>query len=116
MTTREIQYRVGEGGARVLWYPEDCALEAWGAKYQARTGGGMSDMGFCCIVCGKVTGKKSNTLGVSVTEGGGVIIHRDDIEMEEHTSGFMGWYPVGSECIKVVPEEFRVENPYPVKP
>ena len=61
-----------------------------------------------CAVCGRKTSPKEQGLGVVVVDGGGSIVHVDDIEVAMvHDGGYMGWFPVGSSCIKAVPEEFR---------
>jgi hypothetical protein len=82
----------------------------WGDKYQARRAG--KDEFLACIHCGRDTSKQGNSLGVIVTDGGGTIILPADEDTYPHDGGHMGWFPVGSECIKAVPVEYRVENPY----
>lgn len=44
-----------------------------------------------------------------VGAGGSVIVHPEDYE-KAIDGGAMGFFPVGSECIKEVPKEFRVPN------
>lgn len=64
-----------------------------------------------CVFCGRDTSKQGKSQGVYVGAGGGVIVHPDDYE-KSIDGGDMGWFPVGSECIKRVPAEFRVVNIY----
>jgi hypothetical protein len=47
-----------------------------------------------------------------VGAGGALIVHPDDYETLAIDGGDMGWFPVGAECIKEVPAEFRVANIY----
>jgi hypothetical protein len=81
----------------------------FGEKYQAKTQHGHSFL--CCVFCGRDTSKQGNSSGVIVGEGGGVIIHPEDNELAQD-GGYMGWFPVGSECIKSIPAEFRQTNIY----
>ena len=64
-----------------------------------------------CVFCGRNTSKQGNSSGVMVGGGGGTIIHPEDYE-KSIDGGDMGWFPVGSECIKSVPVEFRIANIY----
>ena len=57
-----------------------------------------------CTVCGR---KTNLTIGVYVGAGGGVLVHPEDIDKADD-GGFMGFYPIGNECIKKVPQDFRV--------
>ena len=81
----------------------------WGDKYQKRemTHGIGYD---ACILCGRDTDRH---LGVVVGDGGFVIIHRDDIDIEEQgdPAGYMGFFPIGPECIKQIPAEYRCKTP-----
>ena len=77
----------------------------WSEKYHAQ------GMFLACIACGKNVSKQGNCQGVMVGGGGVIIVHPDDYE-KAIDGGDMGWFPVGSECIKKVPVEFRVGNPY----
>lgn len=83
--------------------------ELFGQKYQARTINGSSFLQ--CVFCGRDTSKQGKSNGVMVGFGGSLIVHPEDYEQAQD-GGFMGWFPVGSECIKQVPAEFRVANPY----
>lgn len=68
-----------------------------------------------CVNCGKRTSRAGNSLGVWIGHDGGTcIIHPDDVdaEYELHPGSFLGWFPVGSECIKRVPAEYRAPDPY----
>jgi len=62
-----------------------------------------------CSVCGKPTSQQNKGLGVIVGDGGFLIIHPEDSELEiaSNGAGYMGWWAVGSECIKKVPKEFQ---------
>jgi predicted nucleotide-binding protein len=64
-----------------------------------------------CIACGRNVSKQ-NAKGVFVVNGGEGICKAEDVELEQRDAGFMGWFPVGSECIKTVPTEYRADNPY----
>lgn len=68
-----------------------------------------------CIACGRSVSKNGEALGVILAGGGGDIIHPDDNAAEINDGGYMGWFPVGRECIKAVPVAYRVANPYPNK-
>lgn len=82
----------------------------FGKKYQTRTANGSHFLQ--CVFCGKDTSKQGNSNGVMVGAGGALIVHPDDYETLAIDGGEMGWFPVGSECIKEVPTEFRVANVY----
>ena len=85
----------------------DVLPKAWGERYQAK-----GDF-LACIGCGKPTSSKGQSQGVCISGGGDLIIHPDDYDTYDHRGGDMGWFPVGRECIKKVPAEFRLDNPYP---
>jgi hypothetical protein len=78
-------------------------IDIWGEKYIAKEHLG----GERCTVCGKLTSPKSKGLGVIVSDGGQSIIHPTDNDLEINSAGYMGWWAVGTECIKKVPVEFR---------
>lgn len=61
-----------------------------------------------CIVCGKRTVAGSRVI-VCLTGGGDVLVRPDDMEREEreHPGNFMGTWPVGPECGKSIPQEYR---------
>ncbi len=67
-----------------------------------------------CIACGKRTSDKGQSLGVWVSGGAATIVHPDDslADATHNYTEHMGWFPVGRECIKKVPAEYRAENPY----
>ena len=82
----------------------------FGQKYQKKTENGS---GFLqCVFCGRDTSKQGKSQGVMVGAGGALIVHPDDYETLAIDGGEMGWFPVGAECIKEVPAEFRVANIY----
>ena len=83
----------------------------FGEKYQTKTSNTFGHSFLCCVFCGRDTSKQGNSNGVMVGAGGGLIVHPDDYVIATD-GGAMGWFPVGSECIKSVPAEFRVANPY----
>lgn len=83
--------------------------ELFGQKYQAKTANGSSFLQ--CVFCGRDTSRQGKSQGVMVGCGGSLIVHPEDYDQAQD-GGFMGWFPVGSECIKRVPAEFRVANPY----
>lgn len=83
----------------------------WGDRYQQREA--RQSLGFlACIACGRDTSKQGNSQGVCVTGGGGLIIKQQDYDRFPHGGGDMGWFPVGAECIKQIPADFRAPNPY----
>jgi hypothetical protein len=81
--------------------------ELFSSKYHAKTT--YSADGNECVFCGRNTSKQGNASGVMVGAGGALIIHPEDYDLAID-GGEMGWWPVGSECIKSVPAEFRVNN------
>ena len=55
-----------------------------------------------CICCGRETGK--NPLGAIIVGGGAFMCQpADAAAFETNDRGWMGWYPVGSECAKKFP-------------
>jgi len=95
-------------GHKVVWHEG----WAWNDTYAARTYLNGKPEDEACIHCGRRTSKKGKCLGVLVGEGGGAFILAAEYENYPHDGGEMGWFPVGSECIKDVPTEYWVENPY----
>jgi hypothetical protein len=86
------------------------ANNLFGPKYQAKSD--KTGVGFLnCIFCGRDTSKQGKSSGVIVGEGGAVVVHPEDDELAQD-GGHMGWFPVGSECIKEIPAEFRKANIY----
>lgn len=81
----------------------------FGSKYQEKTANGSHFLQ--CVFCGRDTSKQGKSMGVIVGEGGSVIVHPEDNDLAQD-GGYMGWFPVGSECIKSVPAEFRQPNIY----
>jgi hypothetical protein len=82
----------------------------FGAKYQIKAD--QNKVGFLsCVFCGRDTSKQGNSSGVMVSGGGATIIHPEDYD-KAIDGGDMGWFPVGSECIKSVPAAFRLTNIY----
>jgi hypothetical protein len=82
----------------------------FGEKYQIKAD--QNKVGFLsCVFCGRDTSKQGNSNGVMVGAGGGLIVHPEDYEIATD-GGAMGWFPVGAECIKSVPTEFRLANIY----
>jgi hypothetical protein len=77
---------------------------AWGDKYR------KANSFLACIECGRSTSKNGESQGIYIVDGGIGVAHPDQPEMKD--GGDMGWFPVGSECIKKVPAEYRVPNPY----
>jgi hypothetical protein len=83
----------------------------FGPKYQIQAD--KNRIGFLnCVFCGRDTSKQGNSWGVIVGEGGAAIVHPEDNEIASTCGGYMGWFPVGSECIKSIPAEFRQTNIY----
>ena len=102
------QVEMSEQGQRVIY--DDAFL--WGEKYRAKEE--ANKVGFSsCIHCGRNTSKQGKSLGVCVSGGGSVIVHPDDYDSYPHEGGDMGWFPVGSECIRQIPADFHAPNPYP---
>ena len=84
----------------------------WGEKYQKRQNNTTGFTFTACVFCGRDTSKQGKSQGVYVGCGGALIVHPDDYETLAIDGGDMGWFPVGTECIKEVPAEFRAGNPY----
>lgn len=82
--------------------------QLFGEKYQAKSN---KHHFLTCVFCGRDTSKQGKSNGVMVGAGGSLVIHPEDYSKVED-GGAMGWFPVGTECIKSVPIEFRVANIY----
>lgn len=80
----------------------------FGEKYQDKTENGSHFLQ--CVFCGRDTSKQGKSDGVLVGGGAALIVHPEDYPLND--GGDMGWFPIGSECIKSVPTEYRVSNPY----
>lgn len=87
-------------GARYLW-DFDVGVQLFSPRYHEREAGHGDE----CILCGRRTHDND---GVIVGLGGSAFIHPDDAGLEEDDSGFMGWFPVGADCIKAIPRGFRI--------
>ena len=87
-----------------LW---DYLPNGFGEKYQENNAAFLS-----CIECGRNTSKQGKSQGVFIVNGGYSIAHPSNPYPENGHGGDMGWFPVGSECIKKVPAEYRAPNPY----
>jgi hypothetical protein len=83
----------------------------FGEKYQEKQNNTSGFSFLCCVFCGRDTSKQGNSNGVYVGAGGASVVHPEDYD-KAIDGGDMGWFPVGSECIKSVPAEFRAGNPY----
>jgi hypothetical protein len=76
---------------------------AFGEKYQA------SQSQNPCIACGRNVSQKNGHI-VLIGGGGTDVLHPDDNDQAMNTDpGYMGGFPVGSECIKSVPAEYRIK-------
>lgn len=84
----------------------------FGEKYHAKQNNQNGHSFLACVFCGRDTSKQGESQGVYVGAGGALVVHPDDYETLAIDGGDMGWFPVGSECIKEVPAEFRTGNPY----
>jgi hypothetical protein len=106
MTTKTIVEYKSKNGARCLDMGEN-NIDVFGPKWQA------SDQNFLsCTICGRNTSKQGKSVGVIVSDGGAAIVFPGDNLLEQSDGGYMGWFPVGSECIKAIPAEFRIANIY----
>jgi hypothetical protein len=86
--------------------------QLFGEKYQAKQNNKVGFSFLCCVFCGRDTSKQGKSFGVMVGAGGALIVHPEDYSSKAIDGGDMGWFPVGTECIKSVPAEFRVANIY----
>lgn len=84
----------------------DVLPTAWNEKYTA------AGTFLVCIACGRKVSKTGECDGVHITWGGGGLLHPDDAAGEQDSMDYMGWFPVGAECIRKVPAEYRAANPY----
>lgn len=57
-----------------------------------------------CQCCGRPVSK--NATGIVIADGGSSIVYPDDVANVINDSGYMGWYPIGSECAKKIPAEY----------
>jgi hypothetical protein len=81
-------------------------LDVWSDKYNDRLEKVDGDLqNKLCIVCGRKVGDKG--FGVWIVNGGDTLATPDSTDIDAR--GDMGWWPIGSECIKPVPEAFRVQ-------
>jgi hypothetical protein len=85
---------------------QDINLDTFSAKYNARYEKVDGDLQTrLCIVCGRTVG--DNGSFIWLINGGTTIASADETNVDE--SGDMGWWQIGSECIKSVPENFRIK-------
>jgi hypothetical protein len=64
-----------------------------------------SDSDGPCTVCGRIIRKAR--YWVHEIDGGGTLLHRDDEDAYQSDGGDLGLQPVGSECVRRVPPEYR---------
>jgi hypothetical protein len=57
-----------------------------------------------CQCCGRKVG--ANPIGIIVVNGGASLCHPEDHKALENDGGYMGWFPIGSECAKRIPAEY----------
>lgn len=76
----------------------------FGPKYQERTASGIGITGRECVLCGRQASSKGNSLHAVVVGGGSRFARLDSPEAtDDRDPGFMGSFPVGSECAKQFP-------------
>lgn len=83
----------------------EMGLNTFSDKYHARyekVDGDLQDK--LCIVCGRTTGETASL--VWIVDGGSSFASADETDVQ--SSSDMGWWTIGSECIKKVPQEFRM--------
>ena len=107
MTTKTTVEFISRNGARCLDMGEN-NIDVFGPKWQAK----INQSFLSCTICGRDTSKQGKSVGVIVSDGGASVVFPGDIALEQSDAGYMGWFPVGSECIKSVPSEFRIANIY----
>lgn len=81
-------------------YYADLGIEIFSEKYNQA----WSKYEYPCVVCGR---KTNHSEGVLIGGGGETIVHPED-EDKAQDGGYMGFFAVGTECIKKVPQELRV--------
>jgi hypothetical protein len=100
--------QVDKNGLRYLEDTEGTYLFNANRVWEAQGKWGVPDMVTCCMVCARKTGKDPKKVqGVLIVDGGGWVAHPDDYDLFD-PYGAIGWFAVGSECIKRVPLEYRV--------
>jgi hypothetical protein len=109
MTTKTMVEFITRNGARAFDADQN-EIPLFGPKYQEKTQRGSHFLQ--CVFCGRDTSKQGKSVGVIVSDGGASIVFPGDISLEQSDAGFMGWFPVGSECIKAIPSDFRQANIY----
>ena len=78
--------------------------DAWNETYSDNSSQGY----IMCVACGKRTSPRLRSKGIIIGGGGETIIHPDDAASAVGVDdGFMGWFPIGTECIKDLPIEWR---------
>lgn len=85
--------------------------EMWGEKFH-KSGADASDWSDYepCQCCGRKVGK--NPLYAIVVGGGSSLcLPADAAEFEKHDGGWMGCYPIGSECAKMFPAGYLTTLP-----
>lgn len=86
----------------------DLLPDLFSEKYHVRALKSGGD--YLCVCCGRDTSRQGKSNGILLAEGGECIAHPDGDK--GNPSGWMGWYPVGTECIKRVPAAYRVPSPW----
>ena len=102
--------QVDKDGLRYLEDTEGTYLFNANRVWEEQGKWGTPDMQTRCMVCARKTSKDPKKVqGVLIVEGGGWVAHPDDYDRFD-PSGTMGWFAVGSECIKRIPLEYRVNG------
>lgn len=60
-----------------------------------------------CVRCGKAIRRKKRM--VHLVDGGSSILHPDDEHLYQSDNGDMYWYPIGSDCARVLGLEWSVD-------
>ena len=85
---------------------KDIKLNTFSDKYNSRYEKVDGDLqAKLCIVCGRTVGDKGSFIWL--INGGTTLASADEINVGE--SGDLGWWQIGSECVKSVPENFRLK-------
>lgn len=58
-----------------------------------------------CVCCGRDVRKPGGW--VHVIHGGGVMLHKDDEDAYQPDGDDLGLQPVGSDCVRLIPREYR---------
>lgn len=82
----------------------DVYPDAFGDRYRRH------ETSWGCVGCGQPIQQRAGSVGIYIT-GRASIVHPADVALAEQDPEWMGWWPIGPECVSALPSEWKFQNP-----